>query len=194
MFGSRNNNNGLIFALYNDARSVYRLSDVAMLMNETNFVSLNRRLNYFVRCNKIQNPRKGVYTKAVFNKEELACRVFIPSYISLEYVLQKAGIIFQFNSQITSVSYLSRNIEIDQTNFVFRKIKGDILVDTNGIVRQSTGVNIATPERAFLDTLYLNGNYFFDNINSLNKDLIFKLLPIYKSTKLTQRVTKLLSK
>jgi hypothetical protein len=194
MFSSQNSNGDLIFALYNDARSVYRLNDVAMLMKETNFESLNKRLNYFVKCNKIQNPRKGVYTKTTYDKEELACRVFIPSYISLEYVLQKAGVIFQYNSQITSVSYLSRNIEVDQTNFVFRKIKGDILVDTNGIIRQTTGVNIATPERAFLDTLYLNGNFYFDNINSLDKELIFKLLSIYKSNKLTQRVTKLLSK
>jgi len=131
---------------------------------------------------------------ATYNKEELACRVFIPSYISLEYVLQKAGVIFQFSSQITSISYLSRNIEVDQTSLVFRKIKGDILVDNMGIIRQTTGVNIATPERAFLDTLYLNGDYYFDNINSLNMDLVFKLLPIYKSKKLTQRVKKYLSK
>jgi hypothetical protein len=194
MFGSQNINSDLIFALYNDARSVYRLNDIAMLVKETNFESLNKRLNYFVRCNKIQNPRKGVYTKTAYIKEELACRIFIPSYISLEYVLQKAGVIFQFNSQITSVSYLSRNIEVDQTSLIFRKIKGDILVDTNGIIRQTNGVNIATPERAFLDTLYLNGNYYFDNTSSMDKDLVFKLLPIYKSTRLTQRVTKLLSK
>jgi hypothetical protein len=194
MFSSQKDSNDLIYSLYNDSRSVYRLNDIAMLLNETNFESLNKRLNYFVRCNKIQNPRRGIYSKTAYNIEELACRVFIPSYISLEYVLQKSGVIFQFSSQITSVSYLSRNIEIDRTSFVFRKIKGDILVDTNGIIRQPTGVNIATPERAFLDTLYLNGNYYFDNINSLNKDLIFKLLAIYKSNKLNRRVTKLMLK
>ncbi|MDO9154262.1 MAG: hypothetical protein Q7U47_11290 [Paludibacter sp.] len=155
---------------------------------------MNKKLNYFVRANKIQNPRKGIYTKTNYDKEEMAGRVFIPSYISLDYVLQKAGIIFQFNSQISSISYLSRSIKIDQTEYTYRKIKGEILVDTGGIERNSNGVNIATPERAFLDSLYLNGEQYFDNLNPLNKDLVFKLLPIYKSKILIRRVLKLLTK
>lgn len=194
MYSSPNSNNGLIFSLYNDARTVFKLSDIAMLTNETNFESLNKRLNYFVKTGKIGNPRKGIYSKENYNKEELACRIFVPSYISLDYVLQKKGIVFQYDTQITSVSYLSRTIEVEKKGYVFRKIKNDILVDTNGILRQSNGVNIATAERAFLDTLYLNGEYYFDNLNPLDKELVFKILPIFQSKKLTRRVTNLLMK
>jgi len=192
MSGSQNKSNDLIFSLYKDASTVYLLSDIALLLGETNFESLNKRLNYFVRTGKLENPRKGIYGKYGFNKEELACRIFIPSYISLEYVLQKAGVIFQYNSQITSISYLSRSIEIGGTVFAFRKIKGEIMVDTTGIIRNKNGVNIATPERAFLDILYLDGDYYFDNLNVLNKDLINILLPIYQSNLLSKRVKKLL--
>lgn len=186
--------NSLIFSLYNDNRSVFRLIDVSMLTKEVNFISLNKSLNYFVKTNKIQNPRKGIYTKANYDKEEMACRVFIPSYISLDYVLQKAGIIFQYNPQITSISYLSRNIDVENVEYSYRKIKDEIMVDMTGIDRRSNGVNIASPERAFLDSLYLNGEQYFDNLNPLNKEIVQSLLPIYNSKILTQRVNKLLIK
>ena len=163
-----------------------------MLLGETNFESMNKRLNYFVRTGKLLNPRKGIYSKTDYNNEELACRVYTPSYISLEYVLQKSGVIFQYNSQISSVSYLSRSIDIKDKTFVYRKIKDEILVDTTGINRNENGVNIATAERAFLDLLYLDGVYYFDNLNQINKELINKLLPIYRSKVLIQRVTQLL--
>ena len=192
MTGSQSNENDLIFNLYNDSRTVYRLNDIAMLLGETNFESLNKRLNYFVRTGKLLNPRKGIYSKTAYNTEELACRVYTPSYISLEYVLQKSGVIFQYNSQISSVCYLSRSIDIEETTFVYRKIKDEILVDTTGIIRNENGVNIATAERAFLDLLYLDGEYYFDNLNQINEELINKLLPIYRSKVLTQRVTQLL--
>jgi hypothetical protein len=192
MYSSQNFNNDLIFSIYSDSKTVYRLNDIAMLVEETDSQSLNKRLNYFVRTGKLQNPRKGIYAKSGYNKDELACNIFIPSYISLEYVLQKAGIVFQYNSQITSVSYLKRSIEIEGFSYLFRKIKGEILVDTRGIIQNDNHVNIALPERAFLDVLYLDGDYYFDNLNSLTKDLIYKLLPIYQSKILTQRVSKLL--
>ena len=192
MYSSRKHEKDLILNIFNEARTVFRLNDIAMLLGETNFNSINKKLNYFVRAGKLKNPRKGIYAKTGFNIEELACRIYIPSYISLEYVLQQAGVVFQYNSQITSVSYLSRTIDIETNSYVFRKVKGEILVDTNGIIRLENGVNIATPERAFLDVLYLNANYNFDNLNPLNKELIIKLLPIYNSKKMNDRVKKLL--
>ena len=194
MFNSQSKESNLIFAIYKDARSVYRQVDIALLMGEVNAGSLNKKLNYFVHTGKLLNPRKGIYTKMEFNQEELACRLFTPSYISLEYVLQKAGVIFQYSSAISSVSYLSREVSIENTDLIFRKIKGEIMVDTVGIIRQPNGINIATPERALLDMLYLNSSCHFDNLNSLDKELVLKILPIYKSAKLMQRITKLFKK
>ena len=104
-----------------------------MLIGETNFQSLNKKLNYYVRTGKLLNPRKGVYTKPNYDPVELACIIYTPSYISLEYVLQKSGIIFQYDSRITAVSYLSRGIEVAGTTYLFRKIKGEILLNTAGI-------------------------------------------------------------
>jgi hypothetical protein len=182
----------LILSVYNDKRSVFTLNDIAMLICESNFKRLNERLNYYVRTGKLFRPRKGIYVKFNYDPEELACTLYTPSYISLEYVLQKAGVVFQYDERITAVSYLSRSINIENQIYSYRKIKGDIIIVTQGIV-QKNSVNIATPERAFLDVLYLNTTYNFDNLNPLDKDLVYRLLPIYNSKKMTKRVRKLLS-
>ena len=192
MFSPQNIKKNVVFTIYKDTQTVFRLNDVALLVGETNFQSLNKKLNYYVRTGKLQNPRKGIYTKPNYNIEELACTIYTPSYISLEYVLQKAGIVFQYDSRITAVSYLSRSIEVAGRTYLFRKIKGEILVNTTGVIRQDNHINIATAERAFLDLLYLNTNYYFDNLNPLRKQIVYKLLPIYKSKALTVRVNKFL--
>jgi len=192
MFSSQKQKNDIVLTIFKDNRTVFRLNDIAMLVGEADFQSLNKKLNYAVRTGKLQNPRKGIYAKPDYDIEELACSVYTPSYLSLEYVLQKEGIIFQYDSWITVVSYLSRNIVVEDRMYVFRKIKGDVLVDTTGILRQNNHINIATAERAFLDMLYLEKDYYFDNLNPLKKELVFKLLPLYQSKALNTRVTNLL--
>lgn len=184
-------NKDLIMAVYSDERNVFTLNDVAMLVGEDDFKKINERLNYYVRKGKLHRPRKGIYTKHNYNPEELICSLYTPSYISLEYVLQKAGVVFQYDERVTAVSYLSRTIEIENREYSYRKIKGEILVATEGINRYGN-INMATPERAFLDLLYLNGDIYVDNINPLDQKLLKKLLPIYNSKTLTARVAKLL--
>ena len=117
--------------------------------------------------------------------------LYTPSYISLEYVLQQAGVVFQYDSRYSSVSYLSREIDVDGNTYSYRRIKGDIIINTIGIIRKDN-VNIATPERAFLDMLYLNKDYYFDNLNPLNRLLISQILPVYQSAALEKRVTKII--
>jgi hypothetical protein len=121
----------------------------------------------------------------------MACTIYTPSYLSLDYVLQKEGIIFQYDSTITSLSYLSRTITVDKTLISYRKIKDSILLNTKGIIANDDGINIATKERAFLDMLYLNGNMYFDTINTIDPKIIYKLLPIYDSKVLEKRVKKI---
>lgn len=185
-------NSDLILSVFSDSRSVFSLNDVAMLIGESDFKKLNERLNYYVRKGKLLRPRKGIYVKPGYKPEELSCTLYTPSYISLEYVLQRAGVVFQYDERITAVSYLSRSVDVEGRTYAYRKIKGEILVFTQDIV-QIDNVNIATPERAFLDLLYLDKEYYFDNLNPLDKNLITKLLPAYNSKTLTARVEKMLA-
>ncbi len=183
----------IIFEIYKNSRTAFRIDDIALLIGIEKTPSLCSKLNYYVQNGKLLNPRKGFYAKENYNPEELACLIFTPTYISLEYVLQQAGVIFQYDSTITNVSYLSREVEVDNRIFRYRQVKGEILTNTAGINLNKNNINIATPERAFLDMLYLNKDFYFDNPNVLDKKKIVRLLSVYNSQALTQTVNKLLS-
>jgi hypothetical protein len=181
----------VIFEIYNNSRTVFRINDIALLLGSEKDPSLRKKLHYYVQSGKLLNPRKGFYAKEGYNPAELACLLYTPTYISLEYVLQQAGIIFQYDSAITNISYLSRETEIDNCSFRYRQIKGEILTNTSGIILNKNNINIASPERAFLDMLYLNKDFYFDNLNVLNKKTIDKLAGIYNSQTLLRIIKKL---
>lgn len=184
--------NRLLLDLYKDKATVFTMQGIAMTYGLGLDRSLvkNRMIGY-VKKGEILNPRKGIYAKPGYDEKELACLLYSPCYISLEYVLQRAGVVFQYSDVITAIGNLSRSVEIDGKVYQYRKIKGEILIETAGILRESN-VNIATPERAFLDILYLDSNYYFDNPASLNKQIVLTLLPIYNSKTLERRALKIL--
>ncbi len=192
MYGSQNTQNDIILKLYQDTRTVFKISDIALLTEENNPTSLARRLNYYVKTGKILNPRKGIYSKPGYNSEELANKLYIPSYISMQYVLQRAGIIFQYSETITAMSYLSREVEVDGQTFTYRKAKQQILYNWAGVIQSEQGIFQATPERAFLDLCYLEPRFYFDNLNPLDRNLVAELLAVYSSSTLSRRVKKIL--
>jgi predicted transcriptional regulator of viral defense system len=168
--------------------TVFTFKDISLIWAETDRNLIKRRINYYVKTGKLYSIRKGLYAKdRNYNKFELATKIYTPSYISFETVLTRAGVIFQFYSQIFVASYLTREIEIDGQKYSFRKIKDIILTNHNGLEFKET-YWVASPERAFLDLLHLNKNYHFDNLDPLNKEKIFEILPIYKNKALKKRV------
>lgn len=183
----------LILEIYKDKRTVFTLRDIALLTEESNYLRLRQKINYYVRNNSIANIRRGIYVKENFDPEELACRIYTPSYISLDYVLRKAGVIFQYDERLTQVSYLSRSIEAGNYKFVFSKIRGDILLNISGIVRKERGINIAATERALLDMLYLNKEFHFDYVSDIDRELIKKILPVYQSERFSKRAAEILN-
>lgn len=174
-------------------RTVFNVQSLRMLTECEDSQKLTKSLHYYVKEGKIRNPRRGIYTKATFDEKEMACSLFRPAYVSLEYVLQRSGIVFQYDDTVTCVSYLNRNVEIDDKAYQFRIINPELWIGMDGIEQQDN-ILIATPERAFLDMIYLSaGNCYFDNLHPLNKIKVKQLLPLYQSKVLTERVTKLLN-
>jgi len=49
---------------------------------------------------------------------------------------------------------------------------------------------IASLERAFLDRVYRNPDYHFDNLDVLNWEKVFNILPIYNNKEMNKRVNK----
>lgn len=179
--------------ILNSSRSVFNVQSLRMLTEYENSQKLTQSLHYYVKEGKIRNPRRGIYTKASYDEREMACSLFRPTYISLEYVLQRAGVVFQYDDAITCVSYLNRIVEIDDKSYQFRIINPELWIEMEGI-EQYDNILIATPERAFLDMVYLSaGNCYFDNLHPLNKTKVKQLLPFYQSKALAERTIELLN-
>ena len=70
-------------------------------------------------------------------------------------------------------------------------MKGEILAALEGIEIRDT-MSVATPERAFLDLIYLDGNCYFDNLRPLRRRLIWQLLPLYANKAMERRVSHIL--
>ena len=191
MTGSSNKKD-IVLILYQQNVTVFRTNDVAMLTGERDRTSLTKKLNYHVQKGRLRNPRKGIYTKPLYNPVELACRIYAPSYVSLNYVMQKAGIVFQYDNTITLVSYLSRSVGMDGYTFQFHKLKDTILANPAGIDKQQDHITIAQPERAFLDTLYLHPGMYFDNPGTLDPGKVTALFPVYNSKALEKRASEIL--
>ena len=178
--------------ILNSSHTVFNVQMLRMFTECQDSQKLTQSLHYYVKEGKIRNPRRGIYTKASYDEKELACSLFRPAYISLEYVLQRAGVVFQYDDTITCVSYLNRMTEVDGKTYKYRIIKPLLWVGMEGI-EQHDNVAIATSERAFLDMVYLSaGNCYFDNLHPLNKNKIKQLLPLYQSKILTERVIEIL--
>ena len=172
-------------------RTIFTLKDIALFWQDEDTSAARVRLNYYVSKGDLHRIRRGIYAKSKsYNTLELATRIFTPSYVSFETVLAKEGLIFQYQTPITVASYLTRTIAIDEQVYAYRKIKNSLLTNSTGIV-QIENASIATKERAFLDTLYSNTDYQFDNLRSINWDQVFSLLPLYDNKRMIQKVDEL---
>lgn len=185
--------NNVLKIILSCERTVFTMQFLVMKTGISDGTRLSKMLNYYVKKGEIRNPRRGIYTKIQFQQNEMACSIFHPSYISLEYVLCQAGVIFQYDHTITSVSYLSRTVEVEGIDYSFRQINPELWGDLAGI-EQKDNICVATPERALLDMMYLSaGKCYFDNLRPINTKKINKLLPYYKSETLIKNVHKLLN-
>ena len=173
------------------SKTVLTLKDIDLLWQDTDTDAARVRLNYYVRNGDLYRVRMGVYSKEKsYNKLELATRIFTPSYVSFETILVKEGLIFQYQSQISVATYLTREIIVDKQVYSFKKLKDQVLTNAIGIEHMEE-TSMASKERAFLDTLYINTDYYFDNLRSLNWDKVFEILPIYDNKRLVKSVNKL---
>ncbi len=183
----------LMQMILNSSRTVFTIQSLMMMSGLSDSQKITKSLHYYASEGKILNLRRGIYAKLRYEKQELSCVLYRPSYISLEYVLQRAGVVFQWDESITCVSYLSRTIEVEGKIYQYRKINPELWIGMEGI-EQRDNIAIACPERAFLDVMYLSaGNCYFDNLRPLSKKRVRELLPLYRSAVLTERVNKLLN-
>lgn len=178
----------LILDIYNSKNTVFSTKDIALLWGESDAELVKMRVYRYVKAGKLHSIRKGLYAKDKnYNKNELATKIYTPSYISFETVLGKAGITFQYYGQIFVASYLTREIITNGQAYSYRKIKESVLTNNAGIEHKDN-YSIATPERAFLDVVYLNKDYHFDNLSVLDRNKVLEILPIYSNKRMEKEI------
>jgi len=180
-----------ILKLMRSKNTVFTTNDICLLWGESNTIFVKKKIYRYLKAGKMYSICRGIYAKdRHYNKYEFATKIYTPSYISLETVLAKAGIIFQLYGQIFIASYLTREIIADGQNYLFKRIKESILTNKIGIDVENN-YYIASPERAFLDVIYLNKDYHFDNLINIDWDKVYKILPIYGGNKRMEKKIKI---
>ena len=178
----------LIAKLYQSPKTILTTKDIALIWEETNTINLTSKIKYYAKEGSLIRLTRGVFAK---NKEyevkELAGSIYTPSYVSFETVLRETGIIFQHHDAIFVASPYPMTKKIDGHTIIFRKLKDSILYNGFGIKKEK-GYSIATPERAFLDTIYLSPKFYFDNLRSINWELCFEFVKIYDNKQLVKRL------
>lgn len=180
-------NSDLILTLYSKPQTVFTLNEISLYFPKISYQNLRSRLRYFTNAGKLKRLHQGIYAKNEYNPLELANKLYTPSYISLETVLAKAGVIFQHYNTIFLVSYLSREVTIENTKIQYRQIKDAALTNRAG-VEEKEGYFIATVERAFLDAVFIYKNYYFDNLDPLNWENVMELKGIYNNYRFEKRL------
>jgi hypothetical protein len=180
----------LVAKLYQSTKTVFTTKDLALIWQENEPSKLHAKISYYAKQKVLICLTRGVFVKnKTYDPKELATSLYIPSYISFETALREAGIIFQHYDTIFIASKWSKTVTVDNRTLVFRKLKDAVLYNPAGIINQGN-YSIATPERAFLDMLYLFPKYYFDNLEPINFQECSCLVEIYNNEQLRKRVKK----
>ena len=178
----------LIAKLYQSPKTILTTKDIALIWEETNTVKLRSKIKYYAKEGSLIRLTRGVFAKnKEYDVKELATSIYTPSYVSFETVLREAGIIFQHHDSIFVAGPYPTTKKIDGHAITFRKLKDRVLYNALGI-KNEKNYSIATPERAFLDTIYLSPQFYFDNLRPINWERCFELSKIYDNKQLIKRL------
>lgn len=178
----------LIAKLYQSPKTVFTVRDIDLLWEEANENRLKSKVAYYVRRGLLLRLARGVFSKnANYSPRELATSLYTPSYISFETVLRDAGIIFQHYDTIFVAGPWTKEITIGKTSLAFRTLKDAILFNPTGILSRDNA-GIATPERAFLDMIYLFPRYHFDHLDALDWKACASMVGLYGNQQLVKRL------
>jgi hypothetical protein len=168
-----------------------RYSKTSRLVNEGTIIRLKNGL--FVAGEKLRN-------NSPLETFTIANMMYGPSYVSLESALSYYGLIPEYSFEITSINQKkNKRYTTPIGRFSYRVIKREAfsegVVSKNSFYADNKKAHflIATPEKALLDKLYLDGpktDYFnfvlenlrFDDFSKLDLQLLMKWASFYNKT------------
>lgn len=132
---------------------VFSSSDLANLIGGGSDLKNARAMQRLVREGILLRVRKGIYVAPTFDPWTLASHLAPRSYITMESVLAKKGLIGTMPSGLVSAAHTARprTFEVAGVRIAIHSISKELLF---GIKPLPSGVRAADPEKAFLDLLY----------------------------------------
>ncbi len=177
-----------ILDLINSDSSVFSLDELELFWGIKNRQVLKNKIAYYKKKWILISVARGFYAVKwkEIDKFELANKIYSPSYISFFSALYHHSIIFQKQDDIY-LAYKKTDIKkILDFEIKLKFLKKEILFNPDWIIH-NWKYSIASKERAFLDTIYLYKDIYFDNISSLDLNKIKKLFWVYNNKTLEKR-------
>ena len=166
---------------------VYSQSDLKNLLNETNPLSLFRRIKPLEQEGVLRRFIRGYYVARSFDPYILCRRIYPNAYISLTTVLAQKLMIGQVPSKTVYAVKTGKKRVFSAVGYtiIYFGIAPCLLFGYD----EKNGIKTATPEKAFLDTLYFHQKgvrFTFDiyqdlDISKLNRRTIISMLKRYKN-------------
>jgi len=132
--------------------------------------NITTQVAFWLKKGYLEKIRDGLYILSKFKDEinpmVLAGKIYDPSYLSLEFALNYHGIIPDIPGTYTSVApRTTKYFKNRFGNFTYQKIKSDFFNGYETRNEKNISFNIATPEKALVDYLYLNKNKITADFN-----------------------------
>jgi predicted transcriptional regulator of viral defense system len=166
------------------------LEKMTRLSRQSLYVALKRWVDNGI----LERIAPGMYSPMMSDLtiEKIAAQIYIPNYLSFESALARHGILNLIPHSLTLATtrktkrYTLRNQDVE-----FRQISPILFFG----FEMTGGINIAVPEKAFLDQVYFSSrgraSLDFDelNLNHLSSGLLKeygKRFPVYVQTRVTE--------
>ncbi len=134
-------------------KDYYTVKDIERIL-EMNIDTLRVQLTRWAKTGILVRVAKGIY--APYGTEidvlKIANQIYYPSYLSFESVLSRYGILSQIPYTLTfATPKRTKKMTLNDTEIEFTKLSDKYYF---GYVFEN-GINIASPEKALVDCLYL---------------------------------------
>lgn len=167
-----------IIKLLNSKKTVFSKNDIKNILDFKTKKALDLFLYRAKKDLVLENPYYGIYTFKNYDILEFASKLKKKSYISLETVLKKESVIFQYYDSIFLISDNTFTKTINNQKYSFNKIRDSILLNPLWIEFKNNYM-IASVERAICDRIYLSADYYFDDISWINFEKLEEISKIY---------------
>lgn len=178
---------------------VFTLSDLQVAFNTNNGVKLSRLVKKYQSEGLCKRFIRGYYLWQNPDKKNLAQKIYPESYLSLTTALAHY-LMIGTTPEKTVYSIKTgpaKKFSSDEFTLVYKGIADDLFFG----FETSDGINIASPEKALLDTLYFyvkGAKFSFDiysdiQVNKLKKKRIRKYLEKYSNPKFIKFVNNYLN-